>query len=381
MKKVISIVMNNFKNDTRVLKEAITLKNNGFDVMVLALHDGKSSLKEYENVSDIDVHRVVLKTKNLPKSLVYQLLKYCEFFYKAIKECKKADIIHCNDLQPLPVAVTVKLVNFGKTKIVYDAHEYETEVKGLTGIRKGLAKILERLLIKFVDKVITVNNSIAEKYEEMYGIKKPYIILNSPNKWAVIEKNDTFREKFNISKENKIFLYQGGFSKGRGIEILLEAFSKIDVKNVSIIFMGYGELEDKIKEYAAKNKNIFYHEAVSPQILLNYTVSADYGVILYNNICLNNYYCLPNKFFEYSMTGLPIICSNFPEMVRLVQKYKIGICAEPDNVNSIVSAIKNIMQEDYEVLSDNARKMALKNCWEEQEKVLLKLYKDLISNA
>ena len=31
MKKVISIVMNNFKNDTRVLKEAITLKNNSFD--------------------------------------------------------------------------------------------------------------------------------------------------------------------------------------------------------------------------------------------------------------------------------------------------------------------------------------------------------------
>ena len=53
MKKVVSIVMNNFKNDTRVLKEAITLKNNNFDVKVLALHDGKSSLKEYDSVSDI----------------------------------------------------------------------------------------------------------------------------------------------------------------------------------------------------------------------------------------------------------------------------------------------------------------------------------------
>lgn len=378
MKKVVSIVMNNFKNDTRVLKEAITLKNNNFDVKVLALHDGKSSLKEYDSVSDIDVHRVILKTKNLPKSLAYQMLKYCEFFYKAVKECKKADIIHCNDLQPLPVAAAAKLFSFGKTKIVYDAHEYETEVKGLTGIRKSLAKFLERFLIKFVDKLITVNDSIAEKYVEMYGINKPCIVLNAPNKLTCVEKNDIFREKFNIPKEHKIFLYQGGFSKGRGIEILLETFANIDIENVCIVFMGYGELEEKIKEYAGKYKNIFYHEAVAPQVLLNYTVSADYGISLIENVCLNYYYCLPNKFFEYSMAGLPLICSDFPVMERFADKYQIGVSAAPDDMNSIISSIKNIMTKDYVVLSQNARNMALANSWEEQEKVLIKLYKDLI---
>ena len=376
--KVVSVVMNNFKNDTRVLKEAITLKNNYFDVKVLALHDGKSSLKEYDVVSGINVHRFFLKTKNLPKSLVYQLLKYCEFFYKAVKECKKADIIHCNDLQPLPVAAAVKMFSCGKIKIVYDAHEYETEVKGLTGIRKTLAKILERFLIKFVDKVITVNDSIAEKYVEMYGINKPCIVLNSPNKLTVTEKNDIFREKFNIPKKNKIFLYQGGFSKGRGIEILLETFANIDIKNVCIVFLGYGELEKKIKKYADKYKNIFYHEAVTPQVLLDYTVSADYGISLIENVCLNYFYCLPNKFFEYSMTGLPIICSNFPVMKDFMKTYNAGVCAEPDNIDSITNAIKSVMQKDYNLLSKNARKMALENCWEEQEKVLLNLYKDLV---
>lgn len=376
--KVVSVVMNNFKNDTRVLKEAITLKNNYFDVKVLALHDGKSSLKEYDVVSGINVHRFFLKTKNLPKSLVYQLLKYCEFFYKAVKECKKADIIHCNDLQPLPVAAAVKMFSCGKIKIVYDAHEYETEVKGLTGIRKTLAKILERFLIKFVDKVITVNDSIAEKYVEMYGINKPCIVLNSPNKLTVTEKNDIFREKFNIPKKNKIFLYQGGFSKGRGIEILLETFANIDIENVCIVFMGYGELEDKIKEYAGKYKNIFYHEAVAPQVLLNYTVSADYGISLIENVCLNYYYCLPNKFFEYSMAGLPVICSDFPVMNSFIQKHGAGTLANPDDKISIIASIKNIMTKDYKVLSQNARNMALANSWEEQEKVLINLYKDLI---
>lgn len=378
MKKVISIVMNNFKNDTRVLKEAITLKNNNFDVKVLALHDGKSSLKEYDSVLDIDVHRVVLKTKNLPKSLAYQLLKYCEFFYKTVKECKKADIVHCNDLQPLPIAAVAKLFSFGKIKIVYDAHEYETEVKGLTGIRKSLAKILESFLIKFVDKIITVNDSIAEKYVEMYGINKPYVVLNSPNKLVCVEKNDIFREKFGIPKEHKIFLYQGGFSKGRGIEILLETFTNIDIENVCIVFMGYGELEEKIKEYAGKYKNIFYHEAVEPRVLLSYTVSADYGISLIENVCLNYYYCLPNKFFEYSMAGLPVLCSDFPVMKSFIQKFNSGTFAIPNDISNIISGIKNIMKKDYKVLSQNSRNMALANSWEEQEKVLINLYKDLI---
>lgn len=378
MKKVISIVMNNFKNDTRVLKEAITLKNNNFDVRVLALHDAKSNLKEYDNVSNIDVHRIILKTKNLPKSLFYQIIKYVEFFCKAVRECRKADIIHCNDLQPLPVAVITKLFSFGTTKVVYDAHEYETEVKGLIGIRKSLAKFLERVLIKFVDKIITVNDSIAEKYVEMYGINKPYIVLNAPNKLACVERNDIFREKFNISEEHKIFLYQGGFSKGRGIEILLETFADINIKNVCIVFMGYGELEEKIKEYAGKYKNIFYHEAVEPRVLLSYTVSADYGISLIENVCLNYYYCLPNKFFEYSMAGLPVLCSDFPVMKSFIQKFNSGTFAIPNDISNIISGIKNIMKKDYKVLSQNSRNMALANSWEEQEKVLINLYKDLI---
>ena len=137
-------------------------------------------------------------------------------------------------------------------------------------------------------------------------------------------------------------------------------------------------LKKKIKKYADKYKNIFYHEAVTPQVLLDYTVSADYGISLIENVCLNYFYCLPNKFFEYSMTGLPIICSNFPVMKDFMKTYNAGVCAEPDNIDSITNAIKSVMQKDYNLLSKNARKMAVENCWEEQEKVLVNLYKDLV---
>ncbi len=46
MKKVANIVLNNFKNDSRVLKESISLQNAGYKVEVVALWE--EGLKEKE---------------------------------------------------------------------------------------------------------------------------------------------------------------------------------------------------------------------------------------------------------------------------------------------------------------------------------------------
>lgn len=377
MKKVVSIVMNNFKNDTRVLKEAVTLNNNGFDVQVIALHDGISNLKEYDVVSGINIHRIILKSKKMPKSIFFLIVKYFEFLIKVIMQCKNVNIIHCNDLEPLPIAMLVKLLSFNKVKVVYDAHEYETEINGLTGIRKFFTKVMERILIKFVDKFITVNEAIEHEYQELYGLKETNVVLNVPNTVVALRNSNIFREKFSIPDTSKIFLYQGGLGNGRGIKVLLDAFAKLHDKDVCIVFMGYGILENLIKEYSKKYTNIFYHEAVAPQEVLNYTCSADYGISLIENVCLSYYYALPNKFFEYSMAGLPVICSDFPVMATFVDKYKSGICVESNDSQSIINGIQSIMQKDYFILSKNSRRMALENSWEIQERIIVRLYKDL----
>ena len=47
-KKITSIVLNNFINESRVLKENISLKNAGYSTQVVALHE--DALKEYEKI-------------------------------------------------------------------------------------------------------------------------------------------------------------------------------------------------------------------------------------------------------------------------------------------------------------------------------------------
>jgi len=149
LKKVISLVLNNFKNDSRVLKENISLKKAGYEVQVVALHE--EPLKEFDNVQNIPVHRIKLKSRGWSKHKIVQLLKYFEFTYKVIKQYKDSDIIHSNDLNTLPIGVIIKKFFNKDAKIVYDAHEYEindtpNESKYLIRAKYFLEKFLIKLL-------------------------------------------------------------------------------------------------------------------------------------------------------------------------------------------------------------------------------------------
>ncbi len=375
LKKIVSIVLNNFKNDSRVLKENISLQNAGYAVKVVALHE--EPLKEFDEVQNIPVHRVKLKSREWSKNKAMQLLKYFEFIYRVVKQYKYSDILHCNDLNTLPIGVIIKKFFNKNVKIVYDAHEYE--INDRPNESKYSIKIkyfLEKRLIKYADKVMTVSDAIANEYVKLYGIPKPALVLNTPP-YTNIEKKDIFRETLNISADKTIFLYQGGLSKGRGIEILLDTFKNIDNEKVVVVFMGYGTLEENVIAVAKEYKNIYFHKAVSSDVLLSYTCSADFGILFYENNCLNHYLCSPNKMFEYLMAEIPVIVSNLYEMKRLVENNSIGVVAKDNTSDGLKEAIQKSVKLDKEELNKNILKVKEIYNWEEQEKVLLKVYGEL----
>ena len=377
MKRVASIVLNNFKNDSRVLKECISLQKAGYSVQVVALYD--EGQKEFETIQEIAVHRIKLKSRSWSKRTVVQLLKYAEFVYKTVKKYKNFDIIHCNDFNTLPIGVIIKFFN-KNAKVIYDAHEYETETYYLKGIIKKLAKIMEKNLIKYADKTITVSESIANEYQKLYGIEKPALVLNTPPLLEV-KKSNIFREKFNIPAESKIFLYQGALTPNRGIELILDTFKKLNKSKNSpaIVFMGYGLLENLIKNSAKEHNNIFFHPAVPPEIVLNYTSSADFGISMIEDSCLSYRYCLPNKMFEYAMAGIGVVVSNLPEMSKIVRKYGIGVVAKDYTVAAMAEAINECINLDKEQLKRNLQELIKIYNWQEQEKVLLECYKEMLN--
>ena len=372
MKKVVSIVLNNFTHDNRVLKENISLAQNGFKTTVVALHEGNLPIHEYQN--GIETSRIKLLSKNWSKNPCVQVLKYIELVLRFIFSFKDADIYHCNDLNSLPLGILAKFIFNPKAKIVYDAHEYEIERTGMSKSTRLFAHLLEGILIKFADLIITVSDSIANEYAKLYKIKKPTLVLNCPN-YKPIKKFDLFREELSIRKDQKIFIYQGGLSKDRGLDKLLDYFSSLKDDKKVIVFMGYGPMEKEIKQ--SKSPNIYFHNAVSGSELLKYTSSADYGVFVYENNCKNIYYCLPNKLFEFLHAGLPVIVANLYELSSFVKSNDIGVVAESTSRESLQKAINEIENIDYQKMSQNALNLAKDYCWENQEKELIKAYKNL----
>ena len=371
MKRVANLVFNPFVNDSRVLKESLSLAKSGYEVEVIAhLDRGLQGEELYEGFL---IKRFGYLDRKVTQSKLKKLKAYFSYAQKSVSYAKSFDIIHCNDLNTLPIGYIIKKFYNKNAKIVYDAHEYETQTNGLAGLQKKLTIFLEKTLIKHADAVICVSDSIANEYVRLYKIKKPELILNTPI-YQEVKKENLLREELNIAKEKRIFLYQGALSKGRGIETLLEAFETLKDKNSIIVFMGYGTLEERIKQASKEHSNIFYHKAVSPEIVLHYTSSADYGVSMIEDSCLSYRYCLPNKLFEYAMANLPVIVSNLPEMRKVVEENKIGVVAQESSIDGITKAIEEIVQLEYKELQSNLKRVQEEYNWQEQERVLLGLY-------
>ena len=191
-----------------------------------------------------------------------------------------------------------------------------------------------------------------------YDLKRePFIIPNIP----FMQSNEKKREiidtaaKETVSKleDRKIVIYQGHISSGdRSLNIIAEALSKINDSSFAFLLMGRdhdGSFEKLKKIYS----ETYFIPFVPAPDHLNVTSHAYIGILSYDRVSLNNLFCAPNKIFEYSGNGVPMIGNDIPGLKYSVEYNKIGKCADYDNVDSVVSAIKAI-DSDYEFYSRNS---------------------------
>ena len=160
--KNIHITLTEFRNESRVLKEISSLEaSETFDSFtVIAL--GADDLPTDEAItSKAKVRRIRLLTRKLPKSAAFQLLKFIEFIFKCLLMVRKekAQVVNVHTLALLPLGWLLK--KLFKVKLVYDAHELETEKNGLHGFRQRISKHIESVFIHACDLVIVVGENIA----------------------------------------------------------------------------------------------------------------------------------------------------------------------------------------------------------------------------
>lgn len=373
MKKVAIVVLNDFQNDSRVLKIARSLGRNQFATSVVAMKKGQ--VLERESFHEFEAHRMKLKTMSLPR--IFNVFKFIEWAWKVARTYRQFDFFHCCDFEALPVGLLAKKFN-SNLKIVYDAHEYEKERLGLSNIQKKLIGFFEKRWIGKTDAVITVSKGIEKEYEKLFeDLPLHEVIFNAPAYRKTEKHQNDLRGKLNLRADQKVFLYSGRLAQGRGVPKLIETFSNRGDDQAVLVFLGRGPLLQMVLDSAEKHENIIHLPPVPYDEVVATVAQADFGMLSTENNCLNNYFCMPNKLFEYIQAGLPILVANLKDCQSLIEEQNIGFASDDDSAKGWNKLVDQALQSSPNEFSEALSRVAEEYNWENEEKKLLKLYEQV----
>jgi glycosyltransferase involved in cell wall biosynthesis len=365
--KAIVSVTNDLFTDNRVNKVCLFLKDQGYDVLLVGrlLPDSQSLDRPY-------------KTKRMRLLFRKGAMFYAEynlrlFFFLLFR---KADLLVSNDLDTL-------LANFCASKfkksckLVYDSHEYYTEVPELSHRPKVKAvwEKIEGWIFPKLKSVYTVNDSIAQRYSEKYGVGVK-VVRNIAPKYQpdqVLSRAD-----LGLPEDKFILILQGaGINVDRGAEELIDAMQILD--DALLIIVGDGDVLPQVKKnvivYGLQNKVIIFGKRPYLE-MMQYTANADLGLTLDKPNNLNYRFSLPNKVFDYIHAGTPIICTDLIEVRKVVEGHDVGLILNdltPESIALAVNALRNDSKR-MEQLKENCRKAAEKESWEGECEVLKTIY-------
>lgn len=358
-KKIIVSVSNDLSNDQRVHRICNTLLQNGYDVLLLG-----RKLNNSCNIENRGYECKRLKILFNKGFLFYAALNIRFFFFFLFN---KTDFFLSNDLDTLLCNVLAAKIK--RKKLLYDSHELFTEVPELQNkkIKKHIWQIIEKNTIKYPTQTYTVCSSIANYYNNLYGINME-VIRNLPL------KKDNFTS-YNL--RSNILIYQGALNKDRGIELLIEAMQYIS--NYKLYIAGRGDIEHNLKQLTNKlnlSNQIIFTGHINFSQLHELTSSAKLGFSIEQGTSLNYQYALPNKLFDYIQAGTPTVCSDLPEMSKIIKEYKVGITTDITDIKSFAKFINTLLQDELALHSyhNNCIKAAKILNWENEEL----LYKEKI---
>lgn len=250
---------------------------------------------------------------------------------------KNYDFIVCRELSTLLAGVLAKRKNI-RVRLIFDNNELSVE--RYSGIKKMTWGMLQRIFLPLCDIVFH-----AEINRLQYFIKK-YRVEDKTN---ILLENYPIRGRPNTFKNSSVIraVYFGGIGKGRNLEEVIHAFASIPGAELDIVGYGTPEYISLLRRLIGKESSHFIRilPPVSDQDLDAFFMPYTLGLAFYPNNNLNNYYCAPNKVFQYIQAGLAVITNDYPGLKSLVEGRRIGCCIGSINRDELSKAVRTIADE------------------------------------
>lgn len=236
----------------------------------------KNRVKEHRGIHLIYIPTI--STKHLD-AIIYT------FLATIVALGKGYDVFHYHACGPSSLCWIPKL--FGK-KVVCTTHGLDWKRAKWGAIGQDYLKFGEKIIGKYADEIIVLNDPMKEYFLNTYG-RETNVIPNGVEAPAILEA-ELIKEKWGLEKESYI-LFLGRLVPEKGIHYLIEAYQRLHTDKKLVIAGGSSHSDDYVERLAAMsidNDNIIMTGFVSGKTLEE----------LYSNAFL---YVLPSD-----VEGLPI---------------------------------------------------------------------------
>lgn len=310
-------------------------------------------------------------------------------FINTSKTISKNDIIHIHYpfyFSILPAILNAKIKN---KKIILYWH-MNPEDNGLKGLFfKFCEKLILPIILKSSDKILVSTYDYFENETSGKTFKKfknkiqelPFSV--NSEKFQPREKNLELIKKYSLENK-KILLFVGGLDKGhyfKGVDILLNAFSKLNTSDYKLLIIGDGDLKEDYKNLGKKlnilSDIIFLDNIKNDELPIYYNLA---DALILPSINKGEAFGIVQ--IEAMASGIPVIVSNLPGVRKVLENEVTGLIFENKNIEDLKLKIEDLFRdnEKYKQMKINARERINKNF---SEKIILEklqnIYEDLFS--
>jgi glycosyltransferase involved in cell wall biosynthesis len=333
-KHIYIAVTNDLVIDQRVHRTALTLLETGAKPVLVGFRRPGS-----QAIPDLPYGTRRLRPVFQRGFIFYACVNLRLFFFLLFR---RSAMLVSNDLDTLPALFLVARIK--KTPLVYDSHEYFTELPELADRRfvRSVWKWLEKALLPRIQYGYTVCQSISQAYEDKYGTRLA-VVRNLP----IASGQDPVINSNEDSNLADLIIYQGAINMGRGLETMIRAMTYLDKYRLQIF--GEGTITQelvRLRDSLSLGNRVEFMGRIPYGELGMFTRQAALGISLEENIGLNYYYALPNKLFDYIHAKIPVLVSDLPEMSRIVTDYEIGQVVRDRDPELLARQVEEMMSSD-----------------------------------
>ena len=339
------------------------------------LHEAyRKKLWHVEHTEGIKIHRCPLyvprqasSTKRILHELSFILSSIPVWFKLLFK--KKFDVVICIT-PPFHLGYVAKFYTTIKNvPLLIHVQDLQVDAAKNLGMIKNntfleLLLKAEQIILKGATKVTTISNGMQNKILAK-GIlaENSSLFLNWVDTDYIhpLQANESLRSELNLRATDKVILYSGNLGEKQGMELIIEAAQHFsDQPDIYFLIVGTGGMKQKLEKQTKTSglKNILFFALQPYEKLSSLLATADLHLVLQRRSASD--LVMPSKLTSIlSAGGCPLVtASPGSSLYEMIEKYQLGILAEPDSAKDLIKGIEFALSQDLSLYRSNARAYA-----------------------